>query len=382
MICSNCLVGRTLPVRRDDGKWQFAEVLSSHDEENHQLQVSFPCGDKACVTVEADPFDKYFEDHRGNFVRSPIMFEDWFATEFFAPGLSMKSESLFGSESDDLMHLVQHEEPQDWTLNRISEASTVSPLRAPHQPFVGSTTPPTHYGDRRLVPYTPQSHRQYRSPRRSPARLWTSEDDDLLMSLVERAKQPIKWSEIAKSISDRNGKQCRERYLNHLRKEVKVDGWTPVEDTTICHLYGCYGSKWSMMTKVLEGRTDNGIKNRFHHIRRKLEKDVNKMRDPRSFSAATLPKDTTGDILSKARHIIAKLALDRDRKADGYFGPFVEAKKTCTRCHLFVPSIQTGGLACQKTGWCHSCAKTPPYVVGDLLRECHMHRKGFVQRTQ
>lgn len=48
-----------------------------------------------------------------------------------------------------------------------------------------------------------------------PKRSWTQEEDELLVSVVKRFG-PHKWSLIARYIPNRMGKQCRERWYNHL----------------------------------------------------------------------------------------------------------------------------------------------------------------------
>ena len=53
------------------------------------------------------------------------------------------------------------------------------------------------------------------------------------------------------------------------------------------------------------------------------------------------------------------------------FGPFRKGQADlCVRCGFLVPSLQTGGEVCQKTGWCQSCTRIPAHVTGNLLREC------------
>ena len=41
---------------------------------------------------------------------------------------------------------------------------------------------------------------------------------------------PKKWSEIAKYLPGRIGKQCRERWYNHLDPNINKKGWTEEED--------------------------------------------------------------------------------------------------------------------------------------------------------
>ncbi|KAH0984723.1 hypothetical protein GBA52_011900 [Prunus armeniaca] len=50
---------------------------------------------------------------------------------------------------------------------------------------------------------------------------WTPQEDRLLVQLVGRFGIK-KWSQIAKMLSGRVGKQCRERWHNHLRPDIRV----------------------------------------------------------------------------------------------------------------------------------------------------------------
>ncbi len=41
------------------------------------------------------------------------------------------------------------------------------------------------------------------------------------------------WAMVAKHLKGRLGKQCRERWHNHLNPDVKKSSWTPEEDLVI-----------------------------------------------------------------------------------------------------------------------------------------------------
>jgi hypothetical protein len=102
---------------------------------------------------------------------------------------------------------------------------------------------------------------------------WTKEEDALLVNIVKAMKIPMKWSVVAQSLVERTGKQCRERYVNHLNPRLKVTDWNALEDAMVFHLYSSLGSHWAKMSKIIPGRTDNGIKNRFHNLRRQFERE-------------------------------------------------------------------------------------------------------------
>jgi len=227
--------------------------------------------------------------------------------------------------------------------------------------------------------------------RKSGPKTWTKEEDAILLNMVQSMRMPMKWSIVAQSMPDRTGKQCRERYVNHLNPRLKNSEWSPTEDATIFHLYNSVGSQWAKMSKMIPGRTDNGIKNRFHNLRRQLEReDEHRLRlsKPEDFPEEihlgrirdSLPDQLMGknDQLWNMHKGVGILAAQSvigagiSRNA-GKYGPFRVVGREgeqCARCGLLVPSVQCGTEICEKTKWCQSCTRIPPHVSGNLLREC------------
>lgn len=123
---------------------------------------------------------------------------------------------------------------------------------------------------------TKVSKKNKSAQRRRP---WTPREDAAIKGLV--GENGIKqWTLIAESLRDkynisgRSGKQCRERWHNHLNSGILKQPWSIAEEKVLFVTHQKIGNKWAEVSKFLPGRTDNSIKNHFYSTVRKYYRKI------------------------------------------------------------------------------------------------------------
>ena len=96
---------------------------------------------------------------------------------------------------------------------------------------------------------------------------WSPAEDLLLKKLIIGRRIP-NWAAIAKRFTNRNARQCKDRWNYYLCPTVNNGEWTPEEDALLFEKYKEYGTKWSKIAKFFNNRTNTNVKNRYLAIMR------------------------------------------------------------------------------------------------------------------
>jgi myb proto-oncogene protein len=121
---------------------------------------------------------------------------------------------------------------------------------------------------------------------------WTPEEDAKVIRLVKLHGNK-KWSFIARQLKGRLGKQCRERWYNHLNPDINKTEWSEEEDRILMEAQSELGNRWAEIAKRLLGRTDNAIKNRWNStLKRMMNRDAGTgIKRKRKMSLSNMVKD-------------------------------------------------------------------------------------------
>ena len=102
-----------------------------------------------------------------------------------------------------------------------------------------------------------------------------SQEEDVMLSnivanyVAKHPNSPIEWKKISQMLPTRNPRQCKERWENYLSPNTNRTPFTIEEDILLLNMFQQFGSKWVLISKFFNNRSDTNVKSRYMVLKRR-----------------------------------------------------------------------------------------------------------------
>lgn len=157
---------------------------------------------------------------------------------------------------------------------------------------------------------------------------WTKDEDDELNSIITSLKSnkntifKYNWNYISSLLynnlnkknplpNKRNGKQCRERWINHLSINKKKFEWNEKNSNHLFSLAESMGRKWKEISNILNIDSDHIVKNYYYSCLRKRLRLIRSLLLKKGYEKDEI--GTEKDVYKIIKDKISYLNLDEDK---------------------------------------------------------------------
>ncbi|KAI2624986.1 hypothetical protein GGR54DRAFT_594404 [Hypoxylon sp. NC1633] len=130
---------------------------------------------------------------------------------------------------------------------------------------------------------------------------WNEDEDERLLSAVAKCGQ--KWALVANEVGFRSPDQCAKRWQSNLDPNLEHRGWTTEEDELLLSLVQENGREWKMIQEAnFSRRSTNELKNRYTGLSKRAKHSYTRSKSIYSSSSSSEVLDDVEDAHGETMH--------------------------------------------------------------------------------